>query len=69
MKVPTHKELVDYINRHLDDIDEKPSRFGRRVLNDSGAIPRLIRDEKPTDPQLSTVIKIVDAIKIDKMGL
>lgn len=63
MEIPSHKELVDYINRHLDDEDEKPSSFGRRVLGDSGALSRLYDG---TDPRLSTAKKIVDAINEDK---
>lgn len=62
MKLPTHREFVDYINRHLEETKQKPSAFGRRVLNDSGAVPRLIEG---TDPRLSTMHTIVDAIEED----
>lgn len=59
MKVPTQKEFIEYIKEHLDKTGEKPSSFGRRVLGDSGAIPRLYDG---TDPRLSTVRRIVKAI-------
>lgn len=62
MKIPTHQELIDFVNQYLRESDEKPSSFGRRVLGDSGAIPRLAS----TDPRLSTVQKIVTAIKNGK---
>lgn len=60
MKAPTHKELVDYINRHLTKTGEKPSQFGRRVLSDSGSMSRLYGG---TDPRLTTVHKIINAIE------
>lgn len=63
MKIPTQKEFINYIKEHLKDTDEKPSSFGRRVLNDSGAIPRLFDG---TDPRLSTMNKIDKAIKKGK---
>lgn len=59
MKIPSHQEFIDYVNEYLEKSGEKPSSFGRRVLGDSGAIPRLA----DTDPRLSTVQKIVTAIK------
>lgn len=62
IRIPTHKEFVDYINSHLVKSGEKPSSFGRRVLGDSGAITRLVNDE--TDPRLSTMQKIDRAIKM-----
>ena len=61
MDIPTHKQLIDHINSHLDRTGEKPSAFGRRVLGDSGAVLRLINNG--TDPRLSTVQKIDRAIK------
>lgn len=63
MKIPTHEEFTDYIEKHLEETGEKPSSFGRRVLNDSGAIPRLIDG---TDPRLSTMHTINDEIENDK---
>lgn len=60
MKIPTHTEFVDHIKKHLKKTGEKPSMFGRRVLGDSGAISRLYEG---TDPRLSTVKRIADAIK------
>lgn len=60
MKIPTHEELVDYINTHLEKTGEKPSQFGRRVMGDSGMLPRLFEG---TDPRLSTVQKIVRLIQ------
>ncbi len=59
MKIPTQKDFIEYIKKHLTSTGEKPSSFGRRVLNDSGAIPRLFEG---TDPRLSTMNKIGDAI-------
>ena len=59
MKIPTHKEFTDYLKNHLDETGEKPSSFGRRVLGDSGAIPRLFEG---TDPRLSTMQRILKAI-------
>lgn len=61
MEIPTHKQLIDRINAHLNKTGEKPSAFGRRVLGDSGAVLRLINCG--TDPRLSTVQKIDRAIK------
>lgn len=63
MKIPSHKEFIDYINEYLAMSGEKPSTFGRRVLGDSGAITRLTSDEAGTDPRLSTMQKIDRAIK------
>ena len=63
MRIPTHKELTDYIEAHLGESGEKASMFGRRVLGDSGAISRLMEG---TDPRLSTARKIVDAIEGDE---
>lgn len=60
MKLPTSKEFIDYIKEHLKATDEKPSSFGRRVLGDSGAIPRLFEG---TDPRLSTMHRINKAIE------
>lgn len=60
MKVPTHKEFTDHIKDHLETTGEKPSSFGRRVLGDSGAIPRLFDG---TDPRLSTMQRILKAIE------
>lgn len=62
MNVPTLKQFRAFISKYLEESGEKPSSFGRRVLNDSGAIPRLLDEENPTDPRLSTVNKIADAI-------
>ena len=55
MKIPSHKEFIDYVKKYLEKSGEKPSSFGRRVLGDSGAITRLIEG---TDPRLSTMQKI-----------
>lgn len=63
MEVPTHKEFINHIKDHLEETGEKPSSFGRRVLGDSGAIPRLFEG---TDPRLSTVQRILRAIKVKK---
>ena len=63
MKLPTHKEFTDFIKKHLEETGEKPSSFGRRVLKDSGAIPRLFEG---TDPRLSTMHKIHKDITKDK---
>lgn len=63
MKVPTHKEFTDHIKDHLKQTGEKPSSFGRRVLGDSGAIPRLFEG---TDPRLSTMQRILKAIGVTK---
>jgi len=62
MKVPSKKEFTDHIQKHLEETGEKPSSFGRRVLGDSGAIPRLIVKDG-TDPRLSTMHKILKAIE------
>lgn len=59
MKLPTHKQFIDHIKEHLEQTGEKSSAFGRRVLGDSGAIPRLFEG---TDPRLSTMQRIVKAI-------
>lgn len=63
MEVPTHKQFAEYIKRHLDQTGEKPSSFGRRVLGDSGAIPRLFEG---TDPRLSTMQRILKVIGVKK---
>ena len=63
MKLPTHKEFTDNIKKHLEETGQSLSGFGRRVLNDSGAIPRLLDG---TDPRLSTMHTINDAIETDK---
>jgi len=60
MEVPSDKEIKDYIQKHLETTGEKPSSFGRRVLGDSGAIPRLMEG---TDLRVSTLRRIVNAIK------
>ena len=60
MKLPTAKEFADYIKAHLEETGEKPSAFGRRVLGDSGAIPRLFEG---VDPRLSTMHRILKAIE------
>ena len=60
MKVPSHKEFTKHIEDHLEATGEKPSSFGRRVLGDSGAIPRLFEG---TDPRLSTMQRILKAIE------
>lgn len=60
MKIPSHKDFIDYVKGYLDKSGEKPSSFGRRVLGDSGAITRLIEG---TDPRLSTMQKVDRAIK------
>lgn len=58
MKIPTHQEFIEYVNKHLEKSGERPSAFGRRVLGDSAAITRL----ESTDPRLSTMQKIITAI-------
>lgn len=63
MKIPSQKEFTDHIKGHLQETGEKPSSFGRRVLGDSGAIPRLFEG---TDPRLSTMHKILKAIGVKK---
>lgn len=63
MKIPSHKEFTDFIKKYLEDTGQSPSGFGRKVLNDSGAIPRLFEG---TDPRLSTMHKINDEISKDK---
>ena len=63
MKIPNQKEFTDHIKDHLKVTGEKPSSFGRRVLGDSGAIPRLFEG---TDPRLSTMHKILKAIGVRK---
>lgn len=61
--VPSQKEFTDHIKDHLKETGEKPSSFGRRVLGDSGAIPRLFEG---TDPRLSTMQRILKAIGVKK---
>lgn len=60
MNLPTHKEFIKYIRDHLKKTGEKPSAFGRRVLGDSGALPRLLGG---TDPRLSTMHRILKDIQ------
>jgi predicted transcriptional regulator len=60
MKIPSQKEFTEHIKDHLKVTGEKPSSFGRRVLGDSGAIPRLFEG---TDPRLSTMQRILKAIE------
>lgn len=60
MKLPTQTEFTKHIKDHLEETGEKPSSFGRRVLGDSGAIPRLFEG---TDPRLSTMHRILKAIE------
>ena len=57
------KSLQQLLKDHLQETGEKPSSFGRRVLGDSGAIPRLFEG---TDPRLSTMHKILKAIGVKK---
>lgn len=59
MKLPTKIEFVNYVKDHLSKTGEKPSAFGRRVCNDSGVLSRLFNG---TDPRLTTMITINDAI-------
>lgn len=65
MKIPTHSEFVAFIKKYLKISGEKPSAYGRRVLGDSGAIPRLFEG---TDPRLSTVNKIVKDINTKNLN-
>ena len=60
MKIPTHEEFTDHIEDHLEETGEKPSAFGRRVLNDAAAIPSLMEG---TDPRRATMEKIAKAIE------
>lgn len=63
MELPTHKQFAEHIKQHLEQTGEKPSAFGRRVLGDSGAIPRLFEGN---DPRLSTMRRILKAIGVRK---
>jgi predicted transcriptional regulator len=62
MKIPDNKQFIAFIKKYLKETGEAPSAFGRRVLRDSGAIPRLLNGR---DPRLSTVKKIADEINGD----
>lgn len=57
--IPTHQEIIDDVNEHLEKTGERPSSFGRRVLGDSSAVARMADG---TDPRLSTIQKIYEAI-------
>lgn len=59
MKLPSKEQFVEHIQDHLSKTGEKPSSFGRRVLNDSGVLSRLFEG---TDPRLTTMNTINDAI-------
>lgn len=59
MKIPSHVEFINYIKDYLKISGETQSKFGYRVLGDSGAMTRLIEG---TDPRLSTVKKVCEAI-------
>lgn len=59
IELPTKEQFVEYIKEHLKKTGEKPSSFGRRVLNDSGVLSRLFDG---TDPRLTTMNTINDAI-------
>jgi predicted transcriptional regulator len=60
MKLPTQTEFIDYIQNYLDKTGERSSMLGRRALGDSGAITRIF---KGTDPRLSTMNRIIKAMK------
>lgn len=57
--LPSHEEFVKYVYDFLEQSNTKPSMFGRMALNDSGSIQRL----NGTDPRLSTMLKICEAIE------
>lgn len=59
MTVPSHSKLIADIERYLKDKGMKPYQFGKKYLNDSGAIYRL---KQGNNPQLSTVRKIYKII-------
>lgn len=58
--LPLHEEFVKYVYDFLEQSNIKPSMFGRMALNDSGSIQRL---KDGTDPRLSTMLKIYEAIE------
>lgn len=58
--LPSHEEFVKYVYDFLEQSNIKPSMFGRMALNDSGSIQRL---KDGTDPRLSTMLKICEAIE------
>jgi negative regulator of replication initiation len=66
MNIPSHEELINYIYGHLEDSGEKPSSFGRRVLNDSAAIIRL---KDRSSIRMDTAKKIVDMINQEKLDV
>ena len=59
MKIPTHVEMLKHIEEYLSKTGMKAHDFGKKYLNDSGAVSRL---KKGADPRLSTVQKIYKAI-------
>lgn len=59
-KIPTHEEIVNDVLVFLAKTGMKAHEFGKKYLNDSGAVSRL---KKGSDPRLSTVRKIYQALK------
>jgi predicted transcriptional regulator len=59
MHIPTIDQLLVDIEKYLEKTNMKAHCFGKKYLNDSGAISRL---KKGNDPRLSTVQKIYEAI-------
>ena len=62
-KIPTHQELISDIEKYLEKAGMRAHDFGKKFLNDSGAISRL---KSGSDPRLSTVHKIYGVISKKK---
>jgi predicted transcriptional regulator len=58
--IPTHEELLADIDRYLKKLQMRSHDFGKKFLNDSGAVSRL---RNGADPRLSTVQKIYKVLK------
>lgn len=59
--VPSHKKLINDIDEYLTKTGMKAYDFGKKFLNDSGAITRI---RQGNNPRLSTVQKIYDIIGV-----
>jgi len=59
MTVPSHDKLIIDIDRYLEKTGMKAYKFGKKYLNDSGAVFRI---REGNNPRLSTVQKIYEII-------
>lgn len=62
MTVPSHDTLITDIDEYLKRTGMKAYQFGKKFLNDSGAVFRI---REGNNPRLSTVQKIYEIIEND----